>query len=311
MAELEGAGGVGAEVRRVPFLLAVLPLAAQVRPELAKLFEYDAAAPLAAEETPVEARDGWRMRAVKFAGPRGGQATGLLVIPDGKGPFAGIIWTHSQGPSNFLPDALLLARAGALSLLLDLPASSEQMSPEMEKAVVNIRRAADLLAARGDVDPKRLAYAGHSYGAMMGAVVAGVDKRFKCFVFEVGLLGMSIHLSTSPHPWAKGVRESMTKEKFEALMERIRPYDAGPYIAHAAPAALLFQSARFDEGVPEKDAQDFFDRASQPKEMKWYDTGHEANDISVVVDRARFLGKTLALLSLETVIRKKLGLSAR
>lgn len=42
--------------------------------------------------------------------------------------------------------------------------------PEVERdghaqAVVDVRRAVDLLVARPDVDPKRLAYVAHSYGA--------------------------------------------------------------------------------------------------------------------------------------------------
>ena len=181
------------------------------------------------------------------------------------------------------------------------------MSPQMEQAVVNIRRAADLLSARADVDPKRLGYVGHSFGAMMGAVAAGVDHRFRCFVFEVGLLGMSHHLRTSPHPWARGVRESMPKEKFDELIERIRPYDADDYIGKAAPAALLFQSARFDPGVPDSDAQAFYDRASQPKEIRWYDCAHDANDLATPADRARFLGKQLGLRGVDGLLRAKVG----
>src|SRR2546427_3896555 len=41
---------------------------------------------------------------------------------------------------------------------------------------------------RADVDPKRLAYVGHSYNAATGAFLAGIDKRFKAFVLMAGKL---------------------------------------------------------------------------------------------------------------------------
>lgn len=59
--------------------------------------------------------------------------------------------------------------------------------PEMDRqaeihAVVDLRRGIDLLLARPDVDPRRLAYVGHSYGAQWGAILSAVDKRIKTAV---------------------------------------------------------------------------------------------------------------------------------
>ena len=41
----------------------------------------------------------------------------------------------------------------------------------------DLRRALDVLLAQPGVDPKRIAYVGHDFGAMYGAVLAGVDRR--------------------------------------------------------------------------------------------------------------------------------------
>jgi hypothetical protein len=54
--------------------------------------------------------------------------------------------------------------------------------------VVDMRRGADLLLARPDVDPKLLAYVGHSYNTTVGALLSGVDRRFKAFVLMAGSL---------------------------------------------------------------------------------------------------------------------------
>ena len=74
---------------------------------------------------------------------------------------------------------------------------------------------------------------------------------------------MSIHIRTSPHPWAAGVREELGNN-LEEFLEVIEPLDASHYVAKLSPTALLFQSARLDIGVPEKDATDFFRAASEP-----------------------------------------------
>jgi dipeptidyl aminopeptidase/acylaminoacyl peptidase len=109
---------------------------------------------------------------------------------------------HSSGVFQQLPDAMLLAQAGAVSLLINpigpnwgQPAETWRAS--MIDAVVSIRRAVDLLLQRSDIDPQRLGFVSHSYGAMMGIDGGASDRRFKAAVFEVGLAGMSVHLRTA------------------------------------------------------------------------------------------------------------------
>ena len=83
--------------------------------------------------------------------------------------------------------------------------------------------------------------------------------------------------------------------------------DAKNYIGHAPAIPKLFQSAWYDPGVPHKDAQEFFDAATGPKELKWYDTGHDIDDIAALADRARFLGRSLHLKGVERVLRRRPG----
>src|SRR5207237_113000 len=141
---------------------------------------------------------------------------------------------------------------------------------------------------------------------MMGAVAASIDNRFRAAVFEVGLLGMSIHIGTSPGSWAEGVRKELGNG-LPHFLEVISVVDAKNYIGHAPGIPKLFQSAWYDPGVPRNDAQDFFRAATGPKELKWYDTGHDIDDIAASVDRARFLGEALHLRNMERVIQQKIG----
>ncbi|HEY3744379.1 MAG TPA: PhoPQ-activated protein PqaA family protein [Bryobacteraceae bacterium] len=117
---------------------------------------------------------------------------------------------------------------------------------------------------------------------------------------------MSIHIGTSPHPWAAGIRKALG-DKLPHYLEVLSVVDDMHYIGHAPAIPKLFQSARYDPGVPHKDAQDFFNAARGPKELKWYDTGHDVDDITALADRVRFLGHALKLPDTERVLRQKLS----
>ncbi len=295
---------MNAKIALAPLILAILASAADP-----PFLDYDKNTPIDLKEQSMSARDGITVSFINFVNPKGGRAYGMLVVPPVKNKTAGIVWAHSSGFYNQLPDAMLMARNGAVSMLLELSSSTdspEAARTEMIRSVTSLRRGVDILTARPDVDAQDLAFVGHSYGAMMGTVAAAVDRRFKAAVFEVGLLGMSIHIRTSPHPWAEGVRAEKG-DKLEDFLRGIEPLDAGHYVGRLAPTALLFQSARMDLGVPEKDAQDFFDAASQPKQLRWYDTGHEVLDIAAISDRARFLSTQLGLPPIEPILKAKIG----
>jgi cephalosporin-C deacetylase-like acetyl esterase len=205
---------------------------------------------------------------------------------------------HSSGPLNWVADATLLAHSGAVSLIIDPPQGDandgEGFRDSMIDAVVAIRRAVDVLETRQNVDPKRIAYVGHSFGAMMGANAVSVDPRFRAAVFEVGLLGMDVHIATSPHPWAAGIRKDLG-DKLPAFLKAIKPLNTSHFLPQAPHIPLLFQAARYDPGVPEKDSLDFYNIANQPKELKWYPSGHDVSDIHAIGDRAQFLARHLGL----------------
>ena len=291
-------------------LLIGLPASAQ------SPFAYDKNQPLDIREHVVNTLSGVRVSLVSFAVAPGERADGFLVAPvRAAARSAGIVWMHSSGAYQQLPDAMLMAHAGAVSLLInpigpDWSAASGAWPEAMARAVVSVRRGVDLLAARSDVDPQLLAYVGHSYGAMIGADAAAADRRFRAVVFEVGLPGMSVHIRTAPIPFAQNLRESLGP-RLDAAMAGIEPLDAIHYVGNLAPAALLFQSARLDPGVTEQQAQAFFDAASEPKALRWYDTGHDVLDIAAISDRARFLASHLGLKPIDPLLKEKIGIHGR
>src|SRR5260370_20594344 len=100
--------------------------------------------------------------------------------------------------TEFLPEAILYARAGVVSLLIDYPCvrpapwrrcepgeKPEAVRDNYAATVIDLRRGIDLLQARSDVDSNRIAYVSHSTGAQWGAILSAIDKRVKA----AGLMG--------------------------------------------------------------------------------------------------------------------------
>lgn len=167
------------------------------------LLAYDPSAdPDFREEAPTETdANGIRVTDLSYASAAGGRATAWLVEPPAtsSGPFAGLVYVHGSETDrdDFLDEAVGMAWAGAVSLVLDAPFArrGEDIRPYLEtyykpqlerdmtaQAGVDVRRAFDVLGSRPNVDPMRLGFIGHSWGASLGAVVASVDDRPKAWV---------------------------------------------------------------------------------------------------------------------------------
>lgn len=288
--------------------LGVVPLPAQTG---SAWFAYDDKAPLQYSESRVSERGGVLIFDARFASPRGGFVTCYVVAPKHKDRKAGIVWQHGGGQDRqwFLPDAVELAKVGAVSVLLDGPSERPEalrakpdpdpftnQRNEMIQVAVDIRRAADLLAGRGDVDPERMAFAGLSFGSMMGASLTTTEPRFKAYVLMAGLEGFARHYKESPHPAITAMRARLGPENLEKLVRAMAPIDNRNFIGSAT-APLLFQAARFDVGVPAEHTYDWFAMAgSAKKELRWYDSGHMLNSREATADRLAWLKKQLKLI---------------
>src|SRR5687768_1248749 len=197
--------------------------------ELRHMFDYDQRLPLGVQEAGVENRNGVRVHDISYASPKGGSVTAYLVVPSGRGRFAGAIFMHARpgSRSNFLGEALSLARAGTVSLLIDAPFSRSGESkrefdptvthPEIDRdiyiqTVIDLRRGVDLLLSRSDIDSRHIGFIGHSFGAHTGALLAGVERRIKAYVIMAGAPSLTEFLRTSTLPAIVETRNSLTRE---------------------------------------------------------------------------------------------------
>jgi beta-lactamase class A len=275
------------------------------------LFDYDAKAPLDVHDKIIEEFDGGTLHDITYASPKSGPVAAYLVVPKGKGPFAAILFGHwgNGTRAEFIPEAKLYARAGAVSLLPDYPwdrpppwhkVPNHYDKPELDReieiqAVLDVRRGIDLLLARPDVDPGRLAYVGHSYGAQWGSILSAIDKRMKTAVLMAGVAETGDIFLRGNDPSIVGLRKSRPPGQFERYAQVTGDIDAIHFVGHAAPISLLFQFANFEQYFDRTSMEHYAAAASDPKEVLYYDTAHDLNDPQALEDRYDWLAKHIDL----------------
>lgn len=293
------------------FLLASSLRAQDAAPSHA--FDYDSKAPLDLQEVGAEHRGRVVIHDISYASPKGGRVPAYLVVPEGKGPFAAVIWGHWYWQNSeffnrkeFLDEAVVLASAGVVSLLPTGPGArpghvedkdplSDRQITELVQAIVDMRRGADLLLARKDVDAKRLAYVGHSYDATVGGFLSGLDKRFHAFVLMAGGLSDEVDMKSEEF---QQFRQKVGPEKVDAFVAKFAWTDPGKFVSHAAPATVFLQYATQEKFLTADRARQYAGLVSEPKELKFYDAPHALN-AEARRDRIAFLTTQLKLKALD------------
>jgi dienelactone hydrolase len=300
-------------------------------PDLLPRFDYDSHSGMEMRETDVQKRGNVRLIELNYAGASGDRVPAYLLIPSGKGPFPAIIWGHwlmkgspLANKDEFLKEALVLARFGVVSLLIDAPQarhewvptkgdtleSVKQQSEAAAHQVVDLRRGFDLLRGRHDVDIKRVAYVGHSWDANVGAILAGVETRLCCYVLMAGEYSDEDETFGSRDPqrqaWIKQVGEDNLREYFHDYAWD----DPAYFLGHTDRESIFLQFATGDHisgGNAQQDkalGQKYLDAfSSKDKQMQFYDAGHALN-AAARLDRVRWLQKHLRF---KTVDEKELG----
>ena len=133
----------------------------------------------------------------------------------------------------------------------------------------DLGRSIDYLETRSDIDHDKLAYEGYSLGAALGALLPGVEDRFKAVVLLCGGF------------W---------------LQKRLPEADQINF-APRVKAPVLMLSGRFDYVFPIGTSQEpMFRLLGTPKERKrlvLYDTGHDIPDNEVIKETCNWLDKYL------------------
>jgi dienelactone hydrolase len=263
------------------------------------MFDYDRALPLDVrnENPPDTTEPGVSVHHISYASPGHSRVNADWVVPNGPGPFAGVIFVHAApgDRTSFADEAHLLAHRGLASLLVEAPwAQTEAWGKQMgepghdrdehTRTVVDLRRSIDLVASRPQADADRLGYVGHSFGAMFGGILAGFDKRLKTLVLLSGV-GSFTDVAVANIPTLGG-------QALEEYRRGLAPIDPARFIGEATPAPLLFQLADND-AFPPMALTAYAEAASEPKRIAWYHADHYSVNEAGRADRIEWLTRSL------------------
>ena len=261
----------------------------------ASAFSYDASAPLAVRINHRSESGGIVRKDVSFASPGFGRVHAEIVSPSSSGSHAGVLFVHWLGDTpkttnltEFEPDALALARQGVTSVLVDAMwatpgwfehvRSTETDYQNSIAQVVALRRSLDLLLAQPGIDSGRIAYVGHDFGAMYGAVLSGVDSRPRWWILMAG--------TTTFSEWYLLGKKPADVAGYKA---RMAPLDPGQYLARSQGRAFMFQFAAHDEYITPEHELQFFESAPLPRATYVYQGGHSLSIPEALTDRLNWL----------------------
>ena len=173
-----------------------------------------------------------------------------------------------------------LARAGIASVAYDLPDHGERsdgqgtffdiffewadlddlltMLDGVTRSVKDGRWVTDYLETRTEVDPERIAAMGYSLGSYIGCVLTGVEGRIRGVVMNVGGTNVEVedYVRSVPLGWAIGGR-----------------YFPSYHAPNISPRPVPMLNGLQDAVVPAA-AQSLYDALLDPKEIRWYESGH-------------------------------------
>ena len=263
------------------------------------LFDYDVNAPLDLQETVESTANGVRFSGISYTSPDGGSVPGILVEPIGRsGLRPGMVILHPSGvPARGMgPYATELAQNGAVVIVIDapyfrrggtsMPLFTNQDRAEQIQLMKDLQRAVDVLRARPDVDDARIGFEGYSYGGILGAQFVGIERRLKAAVLAAAMGGQVTGATTPAN--LNYLANNLTCARRNAWFQAMVPIEPIRFIPNASPTALLFQIGVFDTAVLPDDAQALYDAASDPREVRYYQTGHSL-DQQALFDRHDWL----------------------
>jgi predicted esterase len=248
-----------------------------------------------------EVQDGIENQFVVIQTPFGYRRVVDIYRPEQEGSYAAILYVHwfeSKSPDSnrtqFIEEAQEIARGGAICFLVETLWSDmdffykRTQADDMQNSiqeVINLRRFIDLLLEQPGIDSKRFAYVGHDFGGMYGVLAGSLDQRPSHYIIMASTPRFSDWYLYFP---------KLKGEAREAFIQQMTEIDPITHISNISPASVFFQFATDDFHVPKERAEEFFTAAKEPKEMKWYESGHGLNE-EATRDRKKWLKEKLNL----------------
>lgn len=199
----------------------------------------------------------------------GARVPAILQIPDVGHPVAAALLLHGYSSSKErLADTMgrALAAQHIASLAIDLPLHGSRDDAMIEEARSNplglvqhwrtalaeARAAIAWLSQHEAIDARRLNATGYSLGSYIALHTAAADPRVRSVIIAAGG-------DLPATPWTSMMR------MITDPLKSVRALDGRP---------LLMLHGRADRTIRADQATRLYEAASQPKELRWYDSGH-------------------------------------
>jgi dienelactone hydrolase len=207
-----------------------------------------------------------RIETIELSGAR---VPSIMLRPETDTPVPGVLLLHGYSStkerlSNTMGRSL--ATRGIASLAIDLPLHGARDDAMMDEARSNplgmikhwktalgeAKAAIAWLAENAVIDPDRIGVAGYSLGSYVALQTAAAEKRVKCVIVAAGG-------DLPESPWT-GMMRMVANPLSSAKSLKGQP--------------LLMLHGKNDRTIRPEQAQRLYDAASEPKQLKWYDSGH-------------------------------------
>lgn len=238
-----------------------------------------------------EGKDRGRMKVARatqqhltFRNLAGQEVPVLVTLPRGRAPFPVVVLVHGYASArehitHYLAPELV--ERGFATLAIDLPMHGDRPGPpaslfagddlekahrQLVRAVIDLRQAIDLAESRRELDTSDGVFlAGHSMGGWLAALAAAADRRVSALVL-MAPVSEAASLDPKARPRGKSAQEPLL-----ARFPDLRPAGA---IAHVASRPVLIQAGKLDLYLPREPVESLFAAAREPKELRWYESGH-------------------------------------
>lgn len=256
---------------------------------------YDPGLPFNAEIAERTAKEGYVLEKVYFESRPGERVPTLITFPpqfEGKLPL--ILFLHGIGQKkDFIEEITLPFTVNGFAMAcFDQHMQGERKLPKEASATENAkaffdrpwktvndaRRFLDYCATRDDIDMNRIYLVGASYGAITGSTFAAFDNRVKAAALVYGAGNIAKMLD------ARMINSEIATNypKLEPLLPYVRsfvaylldPADPIHYVDQIAPRPVLIQNGRDDGLIATAAAEEFQEKAAQPKDIIWYEGDH-------------------------------------
>jgi uncharacterized protein len=252
------------------------------------VFDYDPPDRLDLHEAPTRKPynlSGTRQEELVFKDVRGKDVPVLMTMPQNReGPFPLVVLVHGftsnkEEVSHQL--ARVLTQRGFACLAIDMPAHGERpglprdmFGPDRKgaydnviEAVMDVRQAIDLAETRKEFDTSSGVYlVGYSMGSWIGTLAGAADRRVKAMVLMVA--GSATTASKEVKDEGPGLKDRLELVHHYAVLRH------NAALPKFAPRPVLMMNGKRDVLVPADRAKTLFESAGEPKEMRWYDSGH-------------------------------------